>query len=86
MSGLAAAVICRTQILTIHERHQKYNAQHYDYITKRLTERVGHWLSIPVDTLGTLPVHDSLQFNLSCELSQDQVQKFLDECAIRFVR
>ena len=80
MSGLAAAVI-RPQILTIDERRQKYNAR-YDYITKRLTEQVGHWLSIPVDTPGTLPVHDSLQFNLSCELSQDQVQKFLDECAI----
>jgi dTDP-4-amino-4,6-dideoxygalactose transaminase len=79
MSELAAAVI-RPQILTINERRQKYNTR-YDYITARLNERVGKYLSIPVNTPGMMPVHDSLQFNISPELTDEQVQKFLDECA-----
>ncbi|KAL3759260.1 hypothetical protein ACHAWU_002061 [Discostella pseudostelligera] len=80
MSELAAAVI-RPQILTIDERREKYNAR-YDYITDQLVRRVGQYLSIPVDTPGTIPVHDSLQFNLSHELNHEQVQQFLEECAI----
>ena len=80
MSGLAAAVI-RPQLLTIDERREKYNAR-YDYITDQLVRRVGQYLSIPVDTPGTIPVHDSLQFNLSHELNHEQVQQFLEECAI----
>merc|ERR1719203_403178 len=79
MSGLAAAVI-RPQILTLNERRAKYNRR-YAFVTEKLTERKGHMLSVPVNTPGMTPVHDSLQFNLSQDLTDGQVQKFLDECA-----
>jgi len=80
MSALAAAVI-RPQILTLDERREKYN-ERYAFVTKKLTERKGHLLSIPVNTPGmTPPVHDSLQFNLSHDITDEQVQRFLDECA-----
>lgn len=79
MSALSAAVI-RPQILTLDERREKYNAR-YARVTEKLAERKGHLLSIPVNTPGMDPVHDSLQFNLSHDITDEQVQKFLDECA-----
>jgi len=80
MSALAAAVI-RPQILTLDERREKYNKR-YAFVTEKLVERKGHLLSIPVNTPGMDPVHDSLQINLSEDkITDEQVQKFLDECA-----
>ena len=79
MSAVSAAII-RPQILTLDERREKYNKR-YAFVTEKLVERKGHMLSIPVNTPGMDPVHDSLQFNLSHELTDDQVQQFLDECA-----
>ncbi|KAL7540475.1 hypothetical protein ACHAXR_010483 [Thalassiosira sp. AJA248-18] len=79
MSALAAAVI-RPQILTLDERREKYNKR-YAFVTQKLTERKGDLLSIPVNTPGMTPVHDSLQINLSHKITDEQVQKFLDECA-----
>ena len=79
MSNLAAAVI-RPQIKTLDERRAKYN-QRYAFVTSQLMKRKGDLLSIPVNTPGMTPVHDSLQFNLSHDITDDQVQKFLDECS-----
>jgi len=79
MSALSAAVI-RPQILTLDERRAKYNKR-YAFVTEKLVERKGHLLSIPVNTPGMDPVHDSLQINLSEKLTEEQIQKFLDECA-----
>lgn len=79
MSAVSAAII-RPQILTLDERREKYNKR-YAFVTEKLVERKGHMLSIPVNTPGMDPVHDSLQINLSHELTDDQVQQFLDECA-----
>lgn len=80
MSNLAAAVI-RPQMLTLEERTEKYNAR-YAKVTSELVERMGEWLSIPVNTPGvTTPVHDSLQFNLSEKVSEEQVMRFLEECS-----
>ena len=78
MSALAAAVI-RPQIKTLDERREKYNKR-YAFVTEKLVERKGHLLSIPVNTPGMDPVHDSLQFNLSHDITDEQVQHFLDEC------
>mmetsp|Transcript_10493 Transcript_10493/g.24466 ORF Transcript_10493/g.24466 Transcript_10493/m.24466 type:complete len:436 (+) Transcript_10493:88-1395(+) len=79
MSNVAAAII-RPQIKTLDERRAKYN-ERYAFVTKKLVERKGHLLSIPVNTPGMTPVHDSLQFNLSHDITNEQVQKFLDETA-----
>jgi len=79
MSGLSAAVI-RPQILTLDERREKYNKR-YAFVTEQLVERKGNLVSIPVNTPGMTPVHDSLQMNLSEKMTDEQVQKFLDECA-----
>jgi len=79
MSNVAAAII-RPQILTLDERRAKYN-ERYAFVTKKLVERKGHLLSIPVNTPGMTPVHDSLQINLSHDITNEQVQKFLDETA-----
>lgn len=79
MSALAAAVV-RPQLLTLDERREKYNKR-YAFVTKKLVERKGNLLSIPVNTPGMTPVHDSLQFNLSHDITDEQVQKFLDETA-----
>jgi len=79
MSAIAAAVI-RPQILTLDERREKYNKR-YAFVTEKLVERKGHLLSIPVNTPGMTPVHDSLQFNLNHDITDEQVQNFLDECA-----
>ena len=78
MSNLAAAVI-RPQIKTLDERRARYNAR-YAFVTEKLTERKGHLLSVPANTPGMGPVHDSLQFNLDQDITDAQVQKFLDEC------
>eukprot|EP00956_Cyclotella_meneghiniana_P018133 scaffold29968_cov26-Cyclotella_meneghiniana.AAC.4 len=58
MSALAAAVV-RPQIETLDERRAKYNRR-YAFVTKNLVERKGHLLSIPKNTPGMTPVHDSL--------------------------
>lgn len=80
MSNLAAAVI-KPQLNTLEERIVKYNAR-YEKLTKAVEARVGQYLSIPVNTPGvTTPVHDSLQFNLSHDITDEQVQEFLNECA-----
>mmetsp|Transcript_362 Transcript_362/g.509 ORF Transcript_362/g.509 Transcript_362/m.509 type:complete len:430 (+) Transcript_362:90-1379(+) len=79
MSALAAAVI-RPQLKTLDERIEKYNAR-YNKLTKQVEERAGQYLSIPQNTPGMSPVHDSLQFNLSHDITDEQVQMFLDECA-----
>lgn len=80
MSNLAAAVV-RPQVKTLEERIKKYNSR-YAKLTASVQERVGAYLSIPVNTPGvTTPVHDSLQFNLSHDITDEQVQDFLEECA-----
>lgn len=80
MSNLAAAVI-KPQIKTLDQRIETYNAR-YSKLTTALEDRIGKYMSIPQNTPGvTTPVHDSLQFNLSHDISDDQVQAFLDECA-----
>ena len=79
MSALAAAVV-RPQLKTLDERIKKYNAR-YEKITKEVSERAGKYLSIPVNTPGMDPVHDSLQFNLDPSITDEQVQQFLEECA-----
>jgi dTDP-4-amino-4,6-dideoxygalactose transaminase len=79
MSALAAAVV-RPQIKTLDARREKYN-ERYAYVTEKLVERKGHLLAIPKNTPGMTPVHDSLQFNLSHDITDEQVQTFLDECA-----
>jgi dTDP-4-amino-4,6-dideoxygalactose transaminase len=79
MSALAAAVV-RPQLKTLDERIKKYNGR-YEKITKDISERAGKYLSIPVNTPGMDPVHDSLQFNLDQSITDEQVQQFLDECS-----
>uniref|UniRef100_A0A7S4MTL8 Aminotransferase class I/classII domain-containing protein n=1 Tax=Odontella aurita TaxID=265563 RepID=A0A7S4MTL8_9STRA len=80
MGALAAAVI-RPQILTLDERIEKYNRR-YNKLAADVDERVGQHLSIPVNTPGvSLPVHDSLQFNLSKQFTPEMIQTFLDQCA-----
>lgn len=79
MSALAAAVI-RPQLKTLDERIEKYNTR-YNKLTANLEERVGKYMTIPQNTPGMSPVHDSLQFNLDQSITDEQVQMFLDECA-----
>ncbi len=80
MSNLAASVI-RPQVLTLDERIEKYNRR-YATLTAALEERASEYLSIPVNTPGvTMPVHDSLQFNLDERFTPKMIQKFLDECS-----
>ena len=80
MSNLAAAVI-KPQMKTLEDRIAKYNKR-YAKLTTVVEERCGDLLSIPVNTPGvTTPVHDSLQFNLSHDITDEQVQEFLVECA-----
>ena len=50
-----------------------------DMVTEKLVERRGNFLSIPVNTPDTTPVHNPLQFNLSHDLTNKQVIKFLEE-------
>lgn len=79
MSALAAAVV-RPQLKTLDERIKKYNDR-YGKLTKDLSERASKYMSIPVNTPGMSPVHDSLQFNLDQSITDEQVQQFLDECS-----
>lgn len=79
MSALAAAVV-RPQLKTLDERIKKYNDR-YEKLTKDLSERASKYMSIPVNTPGMSPVHDSLQFNLDQSITDEQVQQFLDECS-----
>ena len=79
MSALAAAVI-RPQLETLDERIEKYNRR-YNKLTKEMEARAGKYLTIPQNTPGMSPVHDSLQFNLDHSITDKQVQTFLDECA-----
>ena len=66
MSAVSAAVI-RPQIATLDERREKYNRR-YAFVTEKLVERRGKFLSIPDNTPGTTPVHNSIQFNLLHDL------------------
>ena len=52
-----------------------------DVVTEKLVERRGNFLSIPVNTPGMTSVYNSLQFNLSHDLTNKQVIKFLDKAA-----
>jgi len=79
MSNLAAAVI-RPQILTLDERIVKYNKR-YDDLVANLQERVGDHLRFPDITEGVYPVHDSVQFQLPQDMTEAQLQLFLDEAA-----
>jgi len=80
MSALAAAII-KPQMKTLDERSEKYNAR-YETLVAKLKARMGDYLDVAPITPGcTRPVHDSLQFNLSQDLTDEQVQMFLDECA-----
>lgn len=80
MSALAAAII-KPQIKTLDERSEKYNKR-YETLVSAVTARMGDYVGVSPITPGcTRPVHDSLQFNLSQDLTDDQVQLFLDQCA-----
>jgi dTDP-4-amino-4,6-dideoxygalactose transaminase len=80
MSALAASVI-RPQLKTLDARIEKYNTR-YNKLIATMVERMGDYLTIPVNTPGvTMPVHDSIQFNLSQDITDEQVQEFLTECA-----
>ena len=80
MSGLLAAVL-RPQVKTIDQRAQAYNAR-YEKLKAQLLERLPGLITIPDVTPGvTMPVHDSLQFNLDYGITDEQTQDFLDECA-----
>uniref|UniRef100_A0A7S3V843 Aminotransferase class I/classII domain-containing protein n=1 Tax=Chaetoceros debilis TaxID=122233 RepID=A0A7S3V843_9STRA len=79
MSNLAAAVI-RPQIKTLDERIDLYNSR-YNKLTASLEEKLGEYISIPVNTPGvSMPVHDSIQINLSQDFSDSEVEDILVEC------
>ena len=48
-------------------------------VTEKPVEQRGNFLSIPVNTPGMTPVNKCLQFNLSHDLTNKQVIKFLEE-------
>jgi len=80
MSNLHAAVI-RPQIKTLDERISKYNQRYYDLVDMLESSRVAHLINIPSITPGvSLMVHDSIQINLSKEVTEEQVQFFIEEC------
>ena len=80
MSALAAAVI-RPQVKTLDERAAIYNAR-YEKLKSQLLSRLPKLISIPDITPGvTMPVHDSLQFNLAEHITPAQTERFLEECA-----
>lgn len=80
MSALSAAVI-RPQVKTLDERAQAYNTR-YEKLKSQLLRRLPGLITIPDVTPGvTMPVHDSLQFNLAHSVTDEQTQAFLDECA-----
>lgn len=79
MSNLAASVV-KPQIDTLDERTEKYNAR-YDELVRKVLARMGEYVSVSPITPGvTRPVHDSLQFNLSEEFTDEDVELFLKEC------
>ena len=61
--SVVSAVVIRPQIHTLDERRGKYNRR-YAFVTEKLVERRGNFLSIPVNTPGMTSVHNSIQFNL----------------------
>jgi len=79
MSNLAAAVI-RPQISTLDERIVKYNKRYDDLIAK-IKARMGDKFRFPTITDGVYPVHDSVQFQLPQDMSEAQLQLFLDQSA-----
>jgi len=80
MSALSASII-KPQIKTLDERAEKYN-ERYETLVGKLKARMGDYINVsPIHPGCTRPVHDSLQFNLSHDLTDEQVQMFLDECA-----
>lgn len=50
-------------------------------MTSALVERCGEYLSVPVNTPGMDPVHDSFQWNFNKNVSEEQIQEFLTECS-----
>lgn len=79
MPATSAAII-KPQVDTLEERIEKYNRRYYK-LTEALETRLGDLISIPQLTPGcTRMVHDSIQFNLSPEINEEQIQQFLDEC------
>jgi len=80
MSALSAAII-KPQIKTLDERTEKYN-ERYETLVGKLKARMGDYINVsPIHPGCSRPVHDSLQFNLSHDLTDEQVQMFLNECA-----
>ena len=72
MSALSAAVI-RPQVKTLDERVSIYNAR-YHKLASALRKRLPGLITIPDVTPGvTMPVHDSLQFNLAPHITESQV-------------
>ena len=79
MSNLAAAVV-RPQLKTLEPRIEKYNRRYWKLV-ENLSGRVGHLMTIPVDTPGmNVAVHDSFQFNLDKQFTPEMIQVFLKEC------
>lgn len=79
MPATSAAII-KPQVDTLEERIEKYNRRYYK-LTEALETRLGDLISIPQLTPGcTRMVHDSIQFNLSPEINEEQIQQFLEEC------
>lgn len=80
MSALSAAIV-KPQVKTLDERTKKYN-ERYEDLVRKILARMGNYLSVSPITPGvTRPVHDSLQFNLSQEFTDEHVELFLRECA-----
>jgi len=78
MSALSAAVI-RPQVKTLDERVAIYNARYHKLATE-LRTRLPGLITIPDITPGvTMPVHDSLQFNLAPHITESQIDMFLSE-------
>ena len=50
-----------------------------DMVTEKLVEQRGNFLSIPDNPPVMTSVHNSIQFNLSHDLKNKQVIKFLEE-------
>lgn len=79
MPATSAAII-NPQMDTLEERIEKYNRRYYK-LTEELESRLGDSISIPQLTPGcTRMVHDSIQFNLSQDITEEQTQAFIEEC------
>ena len=77
MSAVSVAVI-RPQIPTLDERREKYNRR-YAFVTEKLVEQRGNFLSIPDNPPVMTSVHNSIQYHLLHDLKNKQVIKFLKE-------